>query len=923
MAAHRAPGFLGRTREGEVLDHLLANVRHGQSAVLVVRGEAGIGKTALLRHAARQASGFRIAQIAGVEAEMELPFAGVHQLCAPMFARLDALPKPQADALSVALGRSSGGSPDRFLVALAVLSLLSAVAEEQPLLCLVDDAQWLDEASDQVLGFVARRLLAESVAVVFAVREPASRRELEDLPELRLEGLAEEEARALLASAVPGLLDARVRDRIIAETRGNPLALLELPPSVSAAELGGGFQLHGAEDLPGHIEDHYLRRVGELPRASQQLMLLAAADPVGDATLLWRAAERLGIEASALAPAQDAQLLEIGARVRFRHPLVRSAVYRAASPGDRQGVHGVLAIVSDPEADADRRAWHRALAAAGPDEDVAAELEQSAGRAQARGGLAAAAAFLQRAVALTRDPKQRTERALAAADFGLRAGAFDAARGMMAAGEIGPLDELQRARLDMLRAEASYFESRGSTAPALLLRAAKALESLDPQLARETYLDAWSSALFAGALASPANLHDVSHEAQLAGMPTDRPRPSDVLLDGFSLAFTEGRSAAAPVLERAATGLADERVSIEEVLRWGWLATAAAVMVWDYETCLAVATRGVELAREAGALNVLAVSANVMAQASTLGGEFGRATSLIAEAEAVTEATGARVAPYGALVLAGFQGHEIRATGLIDTTIREFTAGGQGTAVQYARWARSVLLNGLGRYREAMIAAREATDDTPELFVSVWAAIELVEAASRCDDSESARDARDRVVAATAIAPTDWASGIAARCRALLSEGKAADGLYREAIERLGRTRLGPELARAHLLYGEWLRRENRRIDARTQLRTAHELFTAIGMEAFAQRARGELLATGEKVRARTVETRDELTAQESQIARLAREGLSNPEIGARLFLSPRTVEWHLRKVFAKLGIRSRRELARALPASDSELIPA
>ena len=584
---------------------------------------------------------------------------------------------------------------------------------------------------------------------------------------------------------------------------------------------------------------------------------------------------------------------------------------------------GALAKVSDAEADADRRAWHRALAAAGPDEDVAAELEHSAGRAQARGGLAAAAAFLQRAVALTRDSRRRTERALAAADFGLQAGAFDAARGMLGAAEIGPLDELQRARLDLLRAEASYSESRGSTAPALLLRAAKALESLDPQLARETYLDAWSSALFAGRLASPANLHDVSHEARSARMPTDQPRPSDVLLDGFSLAFTERRSAAAPVLARAATGFADERVSIEEVLRWGWLATAAAVMVWDYETCLAVATCGVELAREAGALNVLAVSANVLAQATTLGGEFGRATSLVAEADAVTEATGARVAPYGALVLAGFQGREIRATGLIDATIKEFTAGGQGTAVQYARWSRSVLLNGLGRYREAMVAAQEASDDTPELFVSVWAAIELLEAASRCDNAELARHALDRIVAATAVAPTDWASGVAARSRALLSAGEEADGLYQEAIERLGRTRLRPELARAHLLYGEWLRRENRRVDARAQLRTAHERFTAIGMEAFANRARGELLATGEKVRTRTVETRDDLTAQEAQIARLARDGLSNPEIGARLFLSPRTVEWHLRKVFAKLGIRSRRELAQALPASDSELVPA
>ena len=616
-------------------------------------------------------------------------------------------------------------------------------------------------------------------------------------------------------------------------------------------------------------------------------------------------------------------MLALGERVTFRHPLVRSAVYRSADAPERRAAHLALAEATDRDVDPDRRAWHLAAAAAGPDEEVALELERSAGRAQARGGLAAAAAFLQRAVALTGDPARRADRALAAAQASLGAGTFDVARGLLATAEVGPLDELQRARLDLLRAEAAYSESRGSDAPALLLRAAKTLEPLDPQLARETYLDAWSSALFAGRLASPASLHEVSREARRPGGPPDvRVRPI-CCWTGFAMAFTDGRAAAAPVLEQAATGFAGDDVSIEEVLRWGWLATAAAVMVWDYETCLAVATRGVELAREAGALTVLAVSVNVMAQAVVLGGDFGRAALLVAEADSVTEATGTQVAPYGALVLAGFQGRAAEASGLIDATIEESTAGGQGTAVQYARWARSVLLNGLGRYEEAMAAAQEASDDTPELFVSVWAAIELLEAATRCDEPELARAAHERIVAATAVAPTDWALGIRARSRALLSEGETAERLYREAIERLGRTRLRPELARAHLLYGEWLRRANRRVDAREQLRAAHDQLASIGMEAFAERARRELLATGEKVRKRTVETRDELTAQERQIARLARDGLSNPEIGARLFLSPRTVEWHLRKVFAKLGIHSRRELANALPSSDAELVPA
>ncbi len=467
--------------------------------------------------------------------------------------------------------------------------------------------------------------------------------------------------------------------------------------------------------------------------------------------------------------------------------------------------------------------------------------------------------------------------------------------------------------MDLLRAEAAYAQNRGSDAPPLLLRAATALEPLDRKLARETYLDAWSAALFAGQLATGGSLVEVSRAAVAAPRPELPPRASDLLLDGFSRLFTEGRTTAAPLLGQAATAFAGEEVSIDEVLRWGWLATAAAVVVWDYDTCRAVAGRAVELAREAGALAVLAVGANVLGQALVLGGEFEKAASVAAEADAVKEATGTRHAPYGALVLAGFRGVATEAFSLIDATIVEATAGGQGMAVQYAGWAGSVANNGLGRYQEALAVAERASDDTPELFVSGWALIELIEAATRTGRTSRGSRRSVRLEEHVRAGETDWALGVQARCRALLSEGDAADGLYREAIDLLSRTRLRPELARAHLLYGEWLRREGRRKDARLQLRTAHELLVAIGMEAFAERASHELLATGETVRKRTVETRDELTAQEEHIARLARDGLSNPEIGARLFLSPRTVEWHLRKVFAKLGITSRRELRSAL----------
>jgi DNA-binding CsgD family transcriptional regulator len=916
------PGTSLRGRKSEIaaLEGLLQAIRQGESRSIVLRGEAGIGKTALLEYLIEAADDLTVLRAAGVESEMELAFASLHQLCGPLLGRLQKLPAPQRQALEIVFGVSDGDPPDRFLIGLALLSLLSEAAEERPVLCVIDDAQWLDHESALTLAFVARRLLAESVVLVFAARERGE--ELDRVPELEVRGLRDADARELLGSAVRFSLDERVRDRIIAETRGNPLALLELPRGLTATQLAGGFGMAEPQALPGRIEESFIRQLETLPEDSRHLLLVAAAEPVGDPILVLRAAERLEIPATAVEAATE-DLLAIGERVTFRHPLVRSAVYRSAEAHDRRGVHLALAEVTDRHIDPDRRAWHLAAASSGPDEQVAVELEHSADRVQGRGGLAATAAFLQRAVALTEDPGRRADRALAAAEASLQAGMFDVARGLLTTAEVGELSELQSARLELVRAQISYSENRDGEAPSLLLRAAKTLDSLDQKIARETYLDSWSAALFAGRLSNGASMDDVSRDALAAPRPDRAAHPSDLLLEGFSLAFTEDRSAAAPVLERAASGFAGKDVSIEEVLRWGWLATAAAVMVWDYETCIAVGTRGVLLAREAGALTVLAVSANVLAQAVVLGGEFGGAALLVAEAESVTEATGTQVAPYGALVLAGFRGREAEATELIEETIKEATAGGQGTAVQYAHWARSVLDNGLGRYAEALVAAQEASEDTPELFVSVWALSELIEAAVRTQEKARARDAFDRLSAATSAAETDWALGVEARAKALISEDEAADAAYREAIERLGRTRLRPELARAHLLYGEWLRRENRRVDAREQLRIAHEQLTEIGMEAFAERARTELMATGEKVRKRTVETRDELTAQERQIAQLARDGLSNPEIGARLFLSPRTVEWHLHKVFGKLDIHSRRELVNVMPSSDSQQVPA
>lgn len=894
-----------------MLDDLLSAVRRGESRSLILQGEAGIGKTALLEYLVGSASDLTVVRAVGAESEIELAYASLYQLCGPLLNRLDRTSPPQREALQIVFGISAGPPPDPFLVGLAVLSLLCEAAEDRPVVCLIDDAQWLDRASARTLAFVARRLLADPVGLVFAAREPDE--ELAVLPVLEIRGLSDGDARALLHSAVQSLIDERVRDRLVAETRGNPLALLELPCGLTLTQLAGGFGLLNAQALPGRIEESFGRRLQALPQDTRRLLLLAAAEPLGDPLLLWRAADGARVPAAAAAAAEEDGLLSIGTRVTFRHPLVRSAVYGSASREERLAAHLALAAATDRETDPDRRAWHLGAAAPGPDELVAEELERSAGRAQARGGLAASAAFLERSVALSIDPARRTDRALAATEASLRAGDFEAALGMLSTAEAGLLSELQRARVDLLRAEAAFSQSHGSDAPGLLLRAAKTLEPLDRELARETYLDAWSAALFAARFASAGSVYEVSREARRAPPATELPRPFDLLLDGLSLLLTDGRSVAGPILQRAAKAFAGDEADAEEVLRWGWLATIAAVVVWDYESCVGVASRGVQLARDAGALTVLAVALNIMAQAVALGGEFTRAAQLISEADAVTEATGTHVLPYAALYLGGYRGREAEVARLADDTVRAATAAGQGNAVGFASLAKAVISNGRGRYREACAPAQDASADIPELVVPMWGLIELVEAAARSGEIELAQSAVDRLAERNDLSANDWGLGVEARSRALLAEGDAAEALYREAIARLERTRLRPELARAHLLYGEWLRRENRRVDARAQLRTALEMLTEIGMEAFAERARNELLATGENVRKRTPETRDDLTAQERQIAQLASNGLSNPEIGMRLFLSPRTVEYHLSKVFRKLGVKSRRELGGAL----------
>ncbi len=898
-----------------MLDRLIEAVRAGESCALVVHGEAGVGKSALLEYLAGHAPGCKVVRAAGVQSEVELAFAGLHQLCAPMLGRLEALPLPQRDALRTAFGMCAGQAPDRFLIGLAVLSLLSQVAEEQPLVCLVDDEQWLDHASAQVLAFVARRLGAESVGLVFAARVPGG--DLAGLPELVVRGLREADARALLDSALTGPIDERVRDQIVAETRGNPLALLELPQGLTLAELAGGFGLPGVVPLEGSIEESFRRRVSALPYQTRRLLLLAAADPTGDPALVWRAVGRLGIGADAAAPAADVGLAEFGTRVRFRHPLARSAAYRSASAQDRQEAHQALAEVTDQRLDPDRWAWHRAQASPGPDKDIAAELERSAGRAQARGGLAAAAAFLKQAATLTLDPEQRSGRALAAAQAKIQAGVFDVARDLLDMAESGPLSDVQQASVDVMRAQLAFNTNRGGDAAALLLKAARRLEPIDADLSRETYLDALLAAIFAGRLAAPGgDVVEVARAAGAAPAPRRAPRAPDLLLDGTAAGLHVRYAAGVPALRRALAEFG-AGMSVDEELRRMFLACITAMRLLDDDRWEVLSARYVQLARETGALSELPLALTARVFMLLFAGEMLAAASLTDELQAVTEATGSGLAPYGALGLAALRGDAAEASALVEATIADVTRRGEGIGITFAEWANAALNNGLGRYDEAAAAGRRATAYDKEPAALCWSLVELIEAAARCGMTETATRAYGQLTEITGASGTDWALGAQARSRALLSEGVAAERLYREAIARFGKTRLRVDLARAHLLYGEWLRRERRRSEAREQLRTAHGMLEAMGIAAFAERARRELQATGETAHKRAPATiREELTAQETQIARLARDGLSNPEIGTRLFISAHTVQYHLRKVFAKLGITSRSQLDRVLPGS-------
>ncbi|TXS41756.1 helix-turn-helix transcriptional regulator [Streptomyces sp. OR43] len=927
MIASLLPDLVGRHRECAALDGLLAGLTEGGSGVLVIRGEAGIGKSVLLEYLAERASRTDVTRAQGIEADMELPYASLHQLCAPFLQEIGDLPGPQRDALRVAFGMAAGDPPDRFLVGLAVLTLLTRVSEARPLLVLVDDSQWLDQVSLQTLEFVARRLLAEAIAIVFAVRDPEGQGTLTDLPVLQIGGLGATAAAELLETAVSGRLDKRVRERFLAEMHGNPLALLEFSRGRSAAELAYGLDSSGPPTVHGpvvgRVERDFASRLRSLPDATRTLLLIAAAEPVGDASLLARAATTLRIAPHA-APAKAAGLIEFGESVRFRHPLVRSAVYHGAAPEERRAAHRALAEATDPVLDPDRRAWHAGQAAEGPDEEVAAGLERAAERARQRGGIAAEAVLLERAVEVTPDRRPRGRRALAAAEAHFSAAAPDRATELATVAELCPLNTLDRARLARLRARILFARSRSDEAAPLLLDAAAQFTAAGSPLARETYLEAISATIFAGRVHGPTGARAAAIAARGSGAPPSGSTAADMLLEGVAALLTDGYETGVPALRAALELLASEELPTREAtMRWLLLVPVALEAfihyAWDLHAWDTLSSRAVRLARDIGALGALPPALIYAGGVHIHYGDFAEAARMIDEADALAAATGHAPHTYAALVLAAWRGEADVAAGIVEEARRRADQRGEVSLLGAMGYIQGVLYNGLARYEEALEAARTGIEHDGFNFAGL-SLVEHVEAATRCGELDQARASLDRLVALTRATDSGWARGARARSQALLADGEEPDRLYRLAITEFGRGGVTVEVARTHLLYGEWLRRAHRRSLAREQLRTAHKMFDGMRAQAFAERARRELLATGEHVSVREAKPTSVLTPQESQVATLAADGMTNAKIGAELFISPHTVEWHLRKVFTKLGINSRRALPGALagPPADS-----
>ncbi|MEV5828620.1 AAA family ATPase [Spirillospora sp. NPDC052242] len=905
----------GRRRELAELDALVERARAGRSDALVVCGEAGVGKTAILEHAAaRMAADVRVERIVASESEMELAYAGLHQLCGPMMGAAERLPAPQREALEAAFGLRRASAPSPFLVGLAVLGLLTEAAGDRAMFCVVDDAQWLDDASARAVAFAARRLDVEGIVLVLVMRTVGE--VFGGLRRLPVEGLGDDDARELLRLAAPGGLDERVRDQLIVEARGNPLALRELPRALSPAGLADGSAPSGSMPLESRIEQSLVAQLEPLPESARLLLLLAAADPTGDPELLWRASAVLGVGPDDFDATQDADALTVGTRVEFRHPLVRSAVYRAASPEDRRRVHAALADATGADRDPDRRAWHRARATPRPDEQVAADLERSAVRARRSGGAAAAGAFLERAAELTPEPDRRGQRLIAAAEAKHDAGAPAAALRLLDIAAELPLSALQEALIARLRARAGYALRRDGSGARLLLAAAQGLEGLDPVLARDTYIEALTAAVYGGRLGDAEQVAEVANAILEATDGEESGRARDLILRGQALLAAKGQEAAIETLRRAQRAFLDEAPDALE-LHWMWFASRAAQDLWDARGLRALADRQVMLARADGVLTVLPIALSLLMVAQTVDGELDAAEASCDEIDAIKEVTGSPLPQYGRMFLSAYRGQAEETERLAAQIRLDAQARGEGYGLSAVNFAETLLYNGLGRFAEVVVSGRRELPYTHELSHAMRVLGELVEAAAHTGDTALAEQAFEQLAGVTRPVGTNWALAVLAMAKAQVRDGDEAEALYLEAIERFEREGIPIMIGRCRLLYGEELRRRRRHAEAREHLRTAHEVLLHVGLNGFADRAARELNAIGENTRVPAQGVVAWLTDQELNVARLAREGLTNRDIGARLFISARTAEYHLSKVFGKLGIKGRAELKTALADLD------
>ena len=917
VGAQAVPDVLvGRSGACGALDELVEAIRHGLSRSLVILGDPGIGKTRLLEYAAQAAGGVRTVRIAGLESELRLGFAALHRMLVPFLDRVGLLPAPQRAALDSAFGLAAGPPADRFLVSMSVLTLVAEIAAEQPLIWLVDDAHWVDRESLGVFGFVGRRLQADSTGLLFCAREASpGLAALDGLPTLRLSGLEPAAARTLLAATVSEPLNARVAARIIDETGGNPLALRELAMHLTPDQLAGRSPLPPRLPVGRLLQGHFLGQARMLPPATGTWLLLASAASGDDPAALWRAAALLGLEPDVADPAVAQDIVSVDPRVAFRHPLIRSAVYDGARPGDRRRVHEALASIAGQDGNPDEAAWHRAAATVVPDEDVAAALERSAARAERRGGYVAQATFLARAAELTPDPRDRAVRLLTAAQAHLVAGDGALAEAMLDVAAPRLAEAGLHVAAQRLRASIAVFFSRHKDAPGLLLDSVAAVDPPDAPLIRAMLFEALQAALVARQYTVGTTPVEVARAAlQAPRDPALDATATGLLLDGFATRIAVGYPEAVPLLRAAVEAFSTSDQATPAGIPATILVQFAADDLWDDQGRRAIFLRAETVQRRHGALGALRVILAGLCTSELWAGRLAEAEARYFEAAEISALIGIPApASTGVLLdLRAWQGREAESRALAATTEKWGEERGAPVLGFFALIGLTVLELSLGRYAEALSWGLRIYDGDPPGFGN-RVLPEIVEAGARAGDHRAARAALDRLADRATASGTPWALGMLARSRALLAPNSGAEALYREAIAHLTRTSVRTELARAHLLYGEWLRRQKRRSQAGAQLRTAYRMLDGMGAAGFARRTRAELLAVGGHLPRPAELAGPDLTPQETQIARLAAAGVTNAEIATRLFVTTSTVEYHLSKVFRKLSISSRRQLAAAL----------